>query len=140
MDQCDTPWIIQDDSMVGASANAGAWLAQCSLPNVSFGFDDPKPVLNPEVFDEEEREMWTGEVGDVCLWMRETQGKSGTAKLSFFRDVAQAWRVDCQGREFDSLSVVDGQVTFFVKPLEQSRILVRWKGVAPASTMEPNAT
>jgi len=74
-----------------------------------------------------ESDAWTGQQADACIWLREIRGKSGSAKLSFFRNVAEAWRVDCQGREFDTLSIVDGLVVVAVQANEQSRILLRWE-------------
>jgi hypothetical protein len=68
----------------------------------------------------------------------ETQGKSGSARISFFRDVVAAWRVDSQCREFDTLEVSDGQIIVNVRAHEQSRILLKWK--TKESAMESNAT
>ena len=91
-------WIIEELTNAIDKPNEGAWLAQCNLPNISFWFDDPKPAVDPNLLPEDDVDLWKGKEGDVCVWVRESQGKSGSAKLSFFRDVAEAWRVDCQGR------------------------------------------
>lgn len=126
MDICDKPWLLETAATQNIKPDPGAWLAQCNLPHIHLSWDDPRPVLEPSSMPAAEAELWTGKTGDACLWLREMQGKSGSAKLSFFRNVAEAWRVDCQGREFDSLSVSDGQVTVYVHAGEQSRILLRW--------------
>ncbi len=126
IDQCDSPWLVEDNSGPGKT-DAGAWLAQCNLSNVNLAWDDFRPVLEPSLSPAGELEIWVGQQGDACIWLREIQGKSGSAKLSFFRNVGEAWRVDCQGREFDTLSVVDGQIVVDVRAYEQSRILLRWE-------------
>jgi hypothetical protein len=127
LDQCDTPWIVNGEFALDSKPDSGAWLAQCSLPNVHFFFADPKPVLDESQIPANQADVLSGHQGDLCLWVQETQGKSGTGKLSFFRDVAEAWRVDSQGREFDTLTIIDGQIHFSISALEQSRILLRWK-------------
>lgn len=127
MDFCDAPWIIEEKGLGPNTVDEGAWLAQCSLPSVHMSFVDAAPVLDPSQFNEERAALLTGKIGDACVLLCETQAKSGSARLSFFRDVAEAWRVDSQGREFDSLTVIDGQIALHVKPNEQSRVLMRWK-------------
>ena len=126
LDQCDKPWMIEDGFQTG-KIDAGAWLAQCSVSHVDLAWDDFRPLLNPASFPAAEADTWTGKPSDACLWLRELRGKRGQAKLSFFRNVKEAWRVDCQGREFDTLSVVDGQVIVEVQAYEQSRILLTWE-------------
>lgn len=126
IDQCDSPWLVKDNSGQGTT-DAGAWLAQCNLSNVNMAWDDCRPVLEPRLAPAGESDTWNGQHGDACIWLREMQGKSGSAKLSFFRNVGEAWRVDCQGREFDTLSVVDGQVVVDVRAYDQSRILLCWE-------------
>ena len=126
IDQCDTPWLVEDNSGLGKT-DSGAWLAQCNLSNVNLAWDDFRPILEPNLSPAGESENWIGQQGDACIWLREMQGKSGSAKLSFFRNVGEAWRVDCQGREFDTLTIVDGQVVVDVRAYEQSRILLRWE-------------
>ena len=126
IDQCDSPWLVEENSVPGKT-DAGAWLAQCNLSNVNIAWDDFRPLLEPSLSPAGESDTWIGQQGDACIWLREMQGKSGSAKLSFFRNVGEAWRVDCQGREFDTLSVVDGQVVVDVRAYEQSRILLRWE-------------
>jgi alpha-mannosidase len=138
MDQCDTPWMIEESGVVRDKPDAGAWLAQCNLPNVYFSFTNPNPVLATERFSAERVELLTGQKGDACVWIQETQGKSGSARISFFRDVAEAWRVDSQCREFDTLVVSDGQIIVNVSAHEQSRILLKWKN--KESAKESNAT
>jgi alpha-mannosidase len=125
MDRCDAPWLTQAP-FAGDKPDSGAWLAQCSLSNVNLAWDDTRPVLDASFFPAEESDTWTGQTADGCIWLREMQGRRGSAKLSFFHNVSEAWRVDCQGREFDTLSVVDGQVVLEVQAYEQSRILLRW--------------
>ena len=138
LDQCDTPWMIEEASVVSDKPDAGAWLAQCNLPSVYFSFTNPNPVLATEHLSAEQVETFTGQKGDACVWLQETQGKSGSARISFFRDVAAAWRVDSQCREFDTLEVSDGQIIVDVSAHEQSRILLKWK--TKESDMESNAT
>ena len=128
MDQMDTPWLVEDE-LESHTADQGAWLAQCSLSHVNLAWDDVRPVLEPNRMPEGESDLWTGQQADACLWLREMRGKHGSAKLSFFRRVGDAWRVDCQGREFDTLTVADGQVVVAVQANEQSRILLRWESV-----------
>ena len=138
MDQCDKPWMIEEPSVSNANPDTGAWLAQSSLSHVHFFFADPNPLLEPSSLSPDQVETLTGQRGDVCVWLQETQGKSGTARLSFFRDVVQAWRVDSQGREFDILSVVDGQIIVNVSAHQLMRILLRWKSKEPVT--ESNAS
>ncbi len=126
IDQCDVPWLVEVPP-VSTKTETGAWLAQSSLSNVNIAWDDFRPVLEPSRMPDVESDAWTGQQADACIWLREIRGKSGSAKLSFFRNVAEAWRVDCQGREFDTLSIVDGQVVVAVQANEQSRILLRWE-------------
>ena len=126
LDRCDSPWLVEDP-FVQDKTDEGAWLAQCNLANVNLAWDDFRPVVDPSLWPDGESETWTGQLGDACIWLREMQGKSGSAKLSFFRNVGLAWRVDCQGREFDTLSVADGKVVVDVQAYEQSRILIRWE-------------
>jgi len=127
MDFCDVPWVIEDMAMGWNAVDEGAWLAQCSLPSVHMTFVDPAPAIDASACSEQKATLLAGKVGDACILLCETQAKSGSARLSFFRDVAEAWRVDSQGREFESLTVIDGQVSIQVKSNEQSRILMRWK-------------
>ena len=130
--------MIEEASVVSDKPDAGAWLAQCNLPSVYFSFTNPNPVLATEHLSAEQVETFTGQKGDACVWLQETQGKSGSARISFFRDVAAAWRVDSQCREFDTLEVSDGQIIVDVSAHEQSRILLKWK--TKESDMESNAT
>ena len=127
MDFCDVPWIVEDSAMGSSAVDEGAWLAQCSLPSVHMSFVDPAPAIDASECQEQKASLLAGKVGDACILLCETQAKSGSARLSFFRDVAEAWRVDSQGREFESLTVIDGQISIHVKSNEQSRILMRWK-------------
>jgi hypothetical protein len=127
MDFCDAPWIVEDSAMSSSAVDEGAWLAQCSLPSVHMSFVDPAPAIDASECQEQKAGLLTGKVGDACILLCETQAKSGSARLSFFRDVAEAWRVDSQGREFESLTVIDGQISIQIKSNEQSRILMRWK-------------
>lgn len=127
LDLCDRPWFIEDFPCKQTSVDEGAWLAQCSLPSVHMAFVNPAPACDPSLVDQEQAELLAGESGDACVLLMETQGKSGSAKLSFFRDVAKAWRVDAQGREFDSLTVTDGQIAIPIQPHEQARVLLCWK-------------
>ncbi len=126
MDQLDSPWIVED-FLEAQETDQGAWLAQCSLSHVNLAWDDVRPVLEPNRLPAGESDLWSGIQADACIWLREMRGKFGSARLSFFRRVGEAWRVDCQGREFDTLSVVDGQVVVAVQANEQSRILLRWE-------------
>jgi hypothetical protein len=134
LDMLDQPWLLSGSQATLAGSDSGAWLAQCSLPNVYFYFSDPAPTLEPDLIPKGESETWTGHASDCCVWIQETQGKSGSAKLSFFKDVEEAWRVDCHGREFAVLPVSDGQIIFSVSANEQSRILMRWKRDPKASS------
>ncbi len=128
IDQCDTPWIIEEGSVPATAApDQGAWLAQCNVANVNLAWDEASPAFDPNKMPGGESESWTGQRADACLWLREMRGKFGSAKLSFFRNVRQAWRVDCQGREFDTLTVEEGQIVVPVQAYEQSRILLCWE-------------
>jgi hypothetical protein len=127
MDFCDAPWVIEDTTMGLKDVDEGAWLAQCSLPSVHMSFVDTAPAIDAGACQEQKATLLAGKVGDACVLLCETQAKSGSARPSFFRDVAEAWRVDSQGREFESLTVIDGQVSIQIKSNEQSRILMRWK-------------
>ncbi len=117
-----------------------AWMAQCTLPNVTFHWTDPGPVLEsrpssgpleigsdglPDSQPQDES-LESGITGDACVLAVETQGKPGTARFRFFRDVAQAWRVDRQGREFETLTVADGQIQLSMRANDCARILIRW--------------
>ena len=135
MDQMDSPWIVED-ILEPQKTDQGAWLAQCSLSHVNLAWDDVRPVLEPNMLPDGESDLWTGQQADACLWLREMRGKAGSAKLSFFRRVREAWRVDCQGREFDTLTIMDGQVVVAVQANEQSRILLRWE----SGRSEPKST
>ena len=135
IDQCDEPWLVEDGPKSNQNQpDEGAWLAQCSLSNVNMAWDNVAPTLDPNRLPESDREVWTGQQADACVWLRETKGKFGTAKISFFQNVAQAWRVDCQGREFDTLTIVDGQIEVAVQAHEQSRILLCWETTGAKST------
>lgn len=137
LDQMDSPWVIEPSAaaLSGTASNvadSGAWLAQCNLPGVSFQWTDPSPVVSPDALavipsDSELETQRTVRTGDACVWVTETLGSSGTARISFFRDVEQAWRVDSQGREFDTLKIVDGQILVPLRAYEQSRILFQWR-------------
>jgi hypothetical protein len=131
MDSCDSAWVIpisvQSFGKNAAVPDEGAWLAQCSVPNLQMRFVDPRPTLDPTRLSADQMELMTGKSGNVCVWLTETMGKSGGGRLSFFRDVSEAWRVDSQGREFDTLSVNGGVVTVDMQAYEQARILIRWK-------------
>ena len=116
-----------EDRISAGKIDAGAWLTQCSLSHVNLAWDDFRPLMDPASFSADHTDTWTGQQADACIWLRELRGKRGPAKLSFFKNVREAWRVDCQGREFDTLSVVDGQVVVEVQAYEQSRILLRWE-------------
>ncbi len=128
IDQCDEPWIIREGAVpIVSTPDEGAWLAQCSASNVNLAWDDTSPVIEPNRMPGGESDAWTGQQADACLWLREMRGKFGSAKLSFFRNVRRAWRVDCQGREFDTLTIEEGQIVVSVQAYEQSRILLCWE-------------
>ncbi len=134
IDQCDSPWMVKEQTAPMASIpDSGAWLAQCNLSNVNLAWDDARPLIEPNKMPTGQSDDWTGQPADACIWLREMRGKFGSAKLSFFQNVGQAWRVDCQGREFDTLTIDQGQIVLSVQAYEQSRILLRWE-IAPNET------
>ena len=145
IDFCDRPWFLAQSSVESTTTGSvepdkGAWLAQCSLPNVNLSFAESSPALDSSSFPSDQAGIWEGYSGDVCVWVRETQGKSGMGKLSFFRDVAEAWRVDFQNREFDTLSIQSGQISINIRAHEQSRILIRWKSERAATSLTDSSS
>jgi hypothetical protein len=63
---------------------------------------------------------------DAVLWVYETQGKRAQSRLSFFKNVEEAWRIDAVGQECCRLDVEDGQVLINLHPSEQCRVALRW--------------
>jgi hypothetical protein len=152
MDRCDTEWIAPpslDPSNVPQSTNRDAWLSQCNAPNIRYSFVDSGPELSlNDALSQESSEtprseetvgLLTEDTGqamvvppksetplrpEMAFWFVETQGRSGTAKFSFARNVERAWRVDFLGNEFDKLKVEDGHVLVSYKPWERSRVAV----------------
>lgn len=126
LDLLDTPWIAPATLPAGVSNDESAWLAQSNLANVRFEFDSATGVEitrdanNPDV-------SGTGCVDvDAVLWVSETQGKRAQCRLSFFKNVEEAWRIDAIGRECCRLDVEDGQVLINLHPSEQCRVALRW--------------
>jgi alpha-mannosidase len=118
--------------------DGGAWLAQCSLPNLRFQWIDPQPeivVSNTDATGETSASP-SGEsslpqpptessvLADACLWVVETAGKPGVARVSCIRQVQKAWRVDFRGLEYDRLKVEDGVLIYPFKAWERSRIAI----------------
>lgn len=106
--------------------DAGAWLARCNVPNLRFTWIDPSPPIQvSETFGDEHDCDGTEGPGidaDACVWVVETKGKSGAARLGCIRPIQRAWRVDFRGLECDKLKVEDGEVVIPFKGWERSRI------------------
>ncbi len=62
----------------------------------------------------------------ALLWIQENNGKSGTAALSFFRDVAAAEKVDLRGQTLEKLDVLESTVQLPLKSSESVLLRVHW--------------
>jgi hypothetical protein len=118
-DTLDEPWIVPV-SIAGEQKDSGAWLAQSSVPHVRMEFDTQEHVKMPVEDGETESEI------DAVLWVHETRGKRASTRLSFFKNVAEAWRIDAVGREWCKLDIDGGGVRLNLHPSEQCRIALRW--------------
>lgn len=116
------------------SHDPGAWLARCNMSNLHFRWIDPKPPLGlnastnvepgtPEITAPIEDSV----SADGCLWMVETSGKSGTARLGCIRPIERAWRVDFRGLEYDKLKVEDGEALVPFQGWDRFRIALCFK-------------
>jgi hypothetical protein len=126
MDFADSPWIVPVTLPTGATNDDGAWLAQSNVANVRFEFDS---VVGVEVARDANHPDTGGTdriAVDAVLWVYETQGKRAQSRLSFFKNVEEAWRIDAIGQECCRLDVEDGQVLINLHPSEQCRVALRW--------------
>ncbi|MFN7888721.1 MAG: hypothetical protein ACK5OC_00400 [Pirellula sp.] len=126
MDFVDSPWIVPVTLSTGATNDDGAWLAQSNVANVRFEFDS---VVGVEVARDANHPGTGGTdriAVDAVLWVFETQGKRAQSRLSFFKNVEEAWRIDAIGQECCRLDVEDGQVLINLHPSEQCRVALRW--------------
>jgi hypothetical protein len=100
-------------------ADQGAWLAQSSQANVQIGWGER---LNEETSTVAPDEKWP----DAIIWLHEAQGKRTQSKLSFFRNVEKAWRIDGTGKEYTELETDKGATSISVRPFEYCRVALRW--------------
>jgi alpha-mannosidase len=137
------PWAIAIDRMIpdlycvsqgtgrtakGYAPDPGAWLARCNVSNLHFRWIDPKPALGLTQPPEGEAEaIEDGIEADGSLWMVETAGKSGTAKLGCVRPIDRAWRVDFRSLEYDKLKVEEGEAWIPFQAWDRFRIAVCFK-------------
>ncbi|MFO0011827.1 MAG: hypothetical protein ACK553_03720 [Planctomycetota bacterium] len=106
----------------GKAPDAGAWLARCNLSNLRFRWIDPAPALGLSDPAEPSGEGHDAIDADGCLWVTETAGKTGVAKIGCVRPIHRAWRVDFRGFEYDTLKVENGEVLVPFQGWERSRI------------------
>ena len=100
-------------------ADQGAWLAQSSQANVQIGWGER---LNEETSTVAPDLKWP----DAIIWLHEAQGKRTRSKLSFFRNVEKAWRIDGTGKEYTELETDKGATSISVRPFEYCRVALRW--------------
>ncbi len=99
-------------------ADQGAWLAQSSQANVQIGW---LGSVNSTV------EAAPDEMGpDAIITLHETQGKRTQTKLSFFRNIDKAWRIDGTGKKYTELETENGTTAITVRPFEYCRVALRW--------------
>ncbi len=104
--------------------DAGAWLAQANIPNVRIEFEQNGPF---QLLVEEGDDPIPF---DSVLSLSETRGKRAVSKLSFSKNVEDAWRIDSELRPTTKLDVENGQILANLRPSERCRIAVRWsKGI-----------
>ena len=119
-DFLDEPWTIPVHFSEKV-ADQGAWLAQSSQANVQIGWVEQltydKLAAAPDA-----------KCPDAIIWLHEIQGKRTQSKLSFFRNVEKAWRVDGTGREYTELETENGATSISVRPFEYCRVALRWSG------------
>lgn len=112
----------------GSSADPGAWLARCNVSNLHFRWIDPTPALGLTELPEGESNATEDRIeADGSLWMVETAGKAGTAKLGCVRPIDRAWRVDFRSLEYDKLRVEDGEAWIPFQAWDRFRIAVCFK-------------
>lgn len=105
---------------MGKSPDTGAWLARCNMSNLRFRWIDPRTILKVSSISEVEIE--DAIAPDACLWVVETAGKAGTARVGCVRPIQRAWRVDFRGCEYDRLKVEQGEVLLPFEGWERSRV------------------
>jgi alpha-mannosidase len=112
------PWTIPVH-LAEKAADEGAWLAQSNQPNIALSWDDPSGVTFSWKDEENIRP-------NALIWVQETHGKRSQGKLSFFKNVAKAWRVDAIGKECVELEVEQGVIPITMRPGERSRVAIQW--------------
>lgn len=126
MDVADSPWIVPVTLPTGVTNDDGAWLAQSNVMNVRFEFDSVAGVKVSRDANHPDTGGTDRIAVDTVLWVCETQGKRAQSRLSFFKNVEEAWRIDAVGQECCRLDVEDGQVLINLRPSEQCRVALRW--------------
>jgi alpha-mannosidase len=100
LESLDEPWLVSDSGLP-LTNGASLWFAQSNQPSVRL-------------------EVQGANENVVRVLLHETQGREVKSKLSFFRDVISASRVEHDGTEIESLEIENGQVSILTKPNEIS--------------------
>lgn len=119
-DFLDEPWTIPVHFSEKV-ADHGAWLAQSSQANVQIGWVEP-------LTNETSAAAPDTQTPDAIIWLHELQGKRTQSKLSFFRNIEKAWRVDGTGKKYTELETDNGVTSISVRPFEYCRVALRWSG------------
>ncbi len=105
--------ILLKDEGFPCTAGESAWFLQCNMPNV---YVTPIKVLNNSNDD----------VVGMRLLVRETESKSGTASIRFFRDVKSARWTGGRSQSLGTLSVAGDAVSIPLRGNESATVDVIW--------------
>lgn len=108
----DEPMTIAD-SLGVMQIGCGAWFIQGDAPNI--GLHPLESLKNDE-----------GQVVGMRIFLHETQGKSTSSQIEFFRTPHTADRVDSSGKSLGKLEVKGDAVSISVRPHEQSMLDILW--------------
>jgi hypothetical protein len=112
------PWTIPVH-LSDKATDEGAWLAQSNQPNIALTWDNPADIAFSCKAAENIRP-------NALIWVHETQGKRTQGRLTFFKNVAKAWRIDAIAKECVELDVEEGVISITVRPGEQCRVAIQW--------------
>jgi hypothetical protein len=100
--------------LTGTQAVASGWLVNVDSKNVHVDLECP-------LQDEQGRTV------GIRVFVSELQGKSTTAEVQFFRDVAEASRVDYAGNRISRVTAKGDTLTIALRAGEQSLVDVLWQ-------------
>jgi len=116
LESLEGPWQIED-SLGEFQSGASLWMVQVNQPNVRVTCEHLLMDFNSKP-------------NGIRVMIQETSGRSANSRLSFYRDVTTASKVQIDGSVIDMLSIDSGEVILPVKANECSFIDVSFRRAA----------